>query len=369
MSRQFHYPQKPLTRTILRGIGRAAVPLLTRTTFTGLQNFPKKGPVIVVGNHTGALEVVLMTIFTPQIVEYVGSMDIPHEPFIAAFVKLYGVIPILRGQTSRASMMKALDVLKQDGYLGVFPEGGIWEPAIHDARTGVAWLSYHANAPVLPIGFASTQGALNKLIRFQRPELEMNIGTLIPPVTIPEGKPRKLHFQDAANAIMDAVYDLVPASVKDQETTVLDERFELRVRAFNTREEEISIPPNHCMPHGAFLSKFIHRPTLFNNLRDNLNLPINALQHLHEHPDNHELLHATNAILTYLKTDNPYYFTYRYGQKEGSSMQSGIQELHHLAVWANNASIRLQITPIRRFRTPDSSDEVVLDRPEEIKKW
>jgi len=310
-----------------------------------------------------------MTVYTPRIVEYVGSMDIPHEPFISAFIKLYKMIPILRGQTSRASMMKALDVLKQDGYLGVFPEGGIWEPAIHTARTGVAWLSYHAQAPVLPIGFASTQGALNKVMRLKRPHLEMNVGELIPPVSIPEGKARKAHFKDAANAIMDAVYDLIPDAMKAQETILLDEHFELHIRTLNAQGIEVALPPNRNIPHGASLSKFIHRPTLFNNLRDNLGLPVHALQRLHTHPDNHELLKATNAILTYLKTDNPYYFTYRYGQREGSAMQAGVQELHELATWARSAQLRLDITPIRRYKTPDSPDEIVLDRPEEIKKW
>jgi len=325
--------------------------------------------VILVGNHTGALEVVLMTVYAPQIVEYVGSMDIPHEPFIAAFIRLYGIIPILRGQTSRASMRKALDVLQQGGFLGVFPEGGIWEPSIHAARTGVAWLSYHAQAPVLPIGFASTRGALNKLARLQRPELEMNVGELIPPVTIPAGKARKVHFQDCANAIMDAVWELVPEQIRQSEHTLLDERFEFQVQAINADGSLSPLPPNRTLRHGASLSKFIHRPVLFNNLRDNLNLPIDALQNLHTEPTLEDILLATNAILTYLKSSNPYYFTYRYGQQEGSSMQTGIQELHDLAVWANHAGMRLRLKPIYRYRTPDTDEEIVLDRPQNIKKW
>ena len=206
MEQAHHYPQKPVIRAVLRGIGRILALLLTTPVITGMESFPDKGPFIIVGNHTGALEVVYMTVFSPHQVEYVGAMDIPHENFIAIFVRLYGLIPIMRGRTSRASMKKALSVLEQKGVLGVFPEGGIWEPSIRDARTGVAWLSYHAQAPVLPIGFASTQGGLNKALRLKRPKVEMNVGKLIPPVTIPEGKPRKQHFQDAAKEIMDAVW-------------------------------------------------------------------------------------------------------------------------------------------------------------------
>ena len=369
MTSSIVYPQRRLLRTMVRTFGRIALPPLTKLHLTGQENFPKDGPLILVGNHTGAMEVVLMTIYSPRIVEYIGSMDIPHEPYIAAFINVYGMIPILRGRTSRASMVAALNVLQQGGVLGVFPEGGIWEPSIHNAQTGVAWLSYHAQAPVLPIGFASTQGALNKLLRFQRPSLSMNVGELISPITIPAGKARKTHFQDSANAIMDAVWDLVPESVREAETAILEERFELHVLAINQQGEEQSPPPSMMIHHGASLSKFIHRPTLFNSLRDNLKLPIQALQQLHATPGNEKILVATNAILTYLKTDNPYYFTYRYGQREGSAMQAGIQELHDLAVWATNANLQLLIKPIRRYRTQDSKEEIVVDQPEEIRKW
>jgi 1-acyl-sn-glycerol-3-phosphate acyltransferase len=362
------YPRNILIRTLLRALGRVLMPILTKPDISGMEHFPRRGPVILVGNHTGALEVIYMTIFARRMIEYVGGMDIPHEKFIALFVKLYGVIPILRGQTSRESLMKAVGVLRQGGCLGIFPEGGIWEPAIRDARTGVAWLSYHAQAPVLPIGFASTQGGLNKMLRLQRPGVEMNIGELIPPVTIPVGKPRKTHFQDAANEIMEAVWNLVPDSAKINEVEILDERFEFRVSVLRP-DGDRGLLEAPVIRNGAALSKFLHRPTLFNNFRDNLNLPVHALKRLYDFPSNEDLLQATGAILDYLEHDNPYYFTYRYGQQEGSAMHNGVQELHDLVMWAAQEGVQLRLTPVRRYRTPNSPDEVVLDRSEEIRKW
>lgn len=368
MTEKVRYPRKIVFRSILRALGRAVLPLLSKPVIRGRENFPHKGPLILVGNHTGVLEVVYMTIYAPRIVEYVGGMDIPHEWFVNFFIKLYGVIPILRGQTSRSSLMKAVSVLKQNGFLGIFPEGGIWEPAIHNAHTGVAWLSYHTQVPVLPIGFASTQGALNKAMRLQRPEIEMNVGKLIPAVSVPEGKPRKQHFQDAANEIMDAVWELVPESARKAEIEILDERFEFHASAVGPNGDDVAIPEELRLRNGPALSKVLHRPTLFNNFRDNLGLPVHALKKLYERPGSDDLLTATGAILDYLENDNPYYFTYRYGQREGSAMQNGIQELHDLVQWAASGNVDLQLTPIRRYRTPESPEEIVLDRSEEIEK-
>ena len=79
----------------------------------------------MVGNHTAAMEVVLMSVYAPWIIEFMGSIDIPHEKFIAAIIHAYGFIPVFRGNVTYSSMKTGVDVLKQNGVLGIFPEGGI----------------------------------------------------------------------------------------------------------------------------------------------------------------------------------------------------------------------------------------------------
>jgi hypothetical protein len=70
-----------------------------------------------------------------------------------------------------------------------------------------------------------------------------------------------------------------------------------------------------------------------------------------------------------LEHQNPYYFTYRYGQREGSEMEAGIRELYELAVWAKKGGFSLKVTPIRRFKDIATGKEFELDRPEEFAKW
>ena len=77
-------------------------------------------------------------------------------------------------------------------------------------QTGVAWLSLQGNAPVLPIGFGGLAGALGDAFRFKRPKLTMNIGKLIPPATIPEGRKRKEVLEEYATEILDRITELVP---------------------------------------------------------------------------------------------------------------------------------------------------------------
>jgi 1-acyl-sn-glycerol-3-phosphate acyltransferase len=369
MTKKARYPQRPFVRSIMRLLGRLLLPLLARVEIEGLERFPRKGPLIVVGNHTGALEVVMLTFYAPRIVEYLGSIDIPHEGYIASFVYTYGFIPVFRGNASRASMEAGLEVLRQGAILGLFPEGGIWEPTIRRAQAGVAWLSYRGEAPVLPIGFGSTRGALIKMLRLKRPMLTMRVGQPIAAIELVPGTPRKKQLQEAANRIVDRIWALVPEQEQAEPIPITDETFEFLAEAFDTHGSPIAIPQSLSLAHGPALGKVLHRATLFNNLLLNLHLPVSSLKSLHTRPPLMDLLTATGAILHYLQVDNPYYFTYRYGPVEGSNMGAGIQELHNLILWAQEHGYNLHATPIRRYRRTDTGEWVTLNKPQEEDKW
>ncbi|MFC1936226.1 lysophospholipid acyltransferase family protein [Chloroflexota bacterium] len=363
------YPRKRIIRHIYRLIGRAFAPILANIEISGQENLPKDGPLLVVGNHTGAMEVVLMTIYTPWLVEYLGSIDIPHEKFILFFIKTYGCIPIFRGKASKAAMNASLSVLNKNGIIGIFPEGGIWEPSIRTAHTGVAWLSFHAKSPILPVGFSSTQGALRQIFRLERPTLKMNIGQKLPPVEIIPNQPRKTQLQDSANRISEAIWELIPHEDNRPAKSIEAEEFEFQVSITDSSDKPIDIPPSFEIKHSHALSKFIHRRTLFNNLHINLNLPIHPLKELDRHQPVEKIITAAQSILYYLENENPYYFTYRYGQKEGSHFKEGIQTLHNLAVWVNSNQYQITCTPIRRYRLNGSNKEMIEKSPQEVNKW
>ena len=353
----------------MRLVGRIFLPLLTKVEVEGLECFPRTGPLIVVGNHTGALEVVLLTLYAPRIIEYLGSVDIPHEGYIATFIYTYGFIPVFRGNASRAAMEAGLEVLRQDAVLGLFPEGGIWEPTIRRAQAGVAWLSYRGQAPILPIGFGSTRGALVDMLRLNRPKLTMCVGELMPAIEVTPGKPRKLQLQEAADRIVDGIWSLVPEEEQAEPIPIADETFAFAVEVLDMNGLSVNIPASFALEHGDAFSKVLHRATLFNNLLNNLQLPVAPLKVLHTQPPLEALLTATSAILDYLVSENPYYFTYRYGPAEGSAMGKGIQEFHNLVEWAHAQNYTLLATPIRSFRRTDTGEHIRLDIPQEEDKW
>ena len=100
MQNEIRYPRRVLLRGSMRLLGRVLMKVLTRAQITGMENLPKTGPVILVGNHTAAMEVVMMAVYARQQVEFMGSVDIPHDGFMNIFVELYDLIPVFRGNVT-----------------------------------------------------------------------------------------------------------------------------------------------------------------------------------------------------------------------------------------------------------------------------
>jgi 1-acyl-sn-glycerol-3-phosphate acyltransferase len=353
----------------MRYLGRLLLGLLTRTEVTGRDHLPASGPLLVVGNHDAALEVALLIAHTPWTVELLGADDVPPPRWVQILGKIHGYITLNRGHPDRRALSQALELLRQDGILAIFPQGGIWDPGFRPARRGVAWLSHRAGAPILPIGFGNTPGALDALLRLHRPRLSVNIGSLMPPVHPAPGVPRKKAYREAAQSIMNAVYALIPAEQRRRQHRMLDERFELRVALQQSDGTPAAPPPETSIAHPAALAKFFYRPAILDILRRNLHLPVQALQQISNESDPSRILRAIQPVIAYLEDENPFLLTYRFGQAQGQAMQAGLYELRDLSAWAGEADLLLTITPIRRYRLPEDTQDRVESSPGPADRW
>jgi len=352
------YPRRVLLRRSMIGLGKLLLALLADVEVNGRERLPKKGPIILAGNHVAVMEAVLMAVVTPGMVEFLGNGDIPFDPNYAFIANTYDLIPINRGNVDRKGMQLALDVLAQGGILGIFPEGGTWDPAQMQAQTGVAWLSYRSGAPILPVGFGGMNGALKKAMKLKHPHLSMNVGQLLPPVELQnESLPMKISLEQAANQIMEAINALVPQEDLQQFQRRAEESYtlEIEIRNYN---ERIPIPEELSVDHGNAYAHFLFIPTMMDVLARNLHLPIKPLRRVINEYNLSPVLHAWDAILEYLEI-NPGYFTYRFGIDEGLAVKQALLELRQLAEWAQSSGYGLTLNPIRKYRNANTGAQVI----------
>lgn len=370
MTYSIKYPRNVPIRFLFRLAARSLLSLLARTNVAGLEKFPKRGPLIVAGNHTGAVEVVLMGVYSTQPIEFMGAAEMPWNGWMGKVIDAYGLIPVHRGFTSNTSMKMGVDVLRQGGMLGVFPEGGFWEPGKQKAQSGIAWLSYAAQAPVLPIGFGDTRGKMAEIFRFTRPSFEMNVGDVLPPVRLDKSAGKKDALQKAADEIMDAVWALVPEEErKRKESKPEDEVFTFDIAIYDRDGNPVMIPAELALTEGSWISRFAHRPNLIDSIRDYIFLPVQALKELHRKPPAKEIYEAAHSMLEYVERENPQYFNYRYGYKDGEAFQRGFRQLRELTLWAMENQHQVEAEARYEYTDPKSGERRVLHIPEELEQW
>jgi 1-acyl-sn-glycerol-3-phosphate acyltransferase len=363
------YPRKRLARFLIRLLGRIIMPIFFELEIAGQENFPSKGPLLVVGNHTAAMEAVMLNVYSRTPIEMLGAADTPAEMIVEVIGNLYGMIPIHRGSYDRAAMRNALDVLKQGGLIGLFPEGGIWEEGKKKALPGIAWLSIQSGAPVLPIGFNDTSGAMNAAFKFKRPKLTMQVGQILPTASKPPGKKRKEYLQEYADQVMEAVHQLVPQDQYTTEPEIVDERFKMNITILDQENREV-YPPEHLQVQEAIpLATFFHRPAILKIFKINLDLPVDPIQQLASFPSVPDLIIACKSVLDYLSNENPYLLTYRFGVKGGLAMESGIQQLVQLLLWCQENEYKIKIKPTRIYYSLKEGHEIQHTEQGSFQSW
>lgn len=365
------YPRRRWQRAFLRALGRLVLPLAFKVRLIGEEHCPPSGPLLVVGNHTAALEAIMMAVFTPWQVELMGAGDIPLDKVSAFVGAIFGFIPVRRGAVDRPAMNAALDILKQRGVLGMFPEGGIWETSgARKAHTGVAWLSYRGRSPVLPIWFGGMEGAIGAALRLKRPALTMTVGPLIPAATPAPGVALKDYLEDYAGQVMTAVNSLQSAEERARPPKIRDERFEFSLTVQTRAGQPVALPPELVFPEaeGQALAKLLHRPALMRVFSGNLGLPTSALQRLDREHNAQTLADATQVVVNYLKTDNPYFLSYRF-PSQYPAMQAGVERLLAVARWAAARGYRLHVQPVRRYYSTEQGREIVQVKQGEHRGW
>jgi len=328
------YPRFSTRRKILGVIGKGLLRLLTRPTILGLENIPEVGPVILAGNHVSTFEPMFMFLFPRQIVEPTGAGDMPFEGLIDMIVRFYGFIPINRGNLDRKFMNQALSVLNQKGYLGIFPEGGTWDPGNMKAQVGVAWLSHKGQAAVVPVGFSGFHGGMQDAFKLKRPKLTMKVGQPIPALN-PEtdDRPLKVVYQEYADMVLERINELI-----DPQEFLLNPKeseYNLRIHIGDDRRD-VMVPGQEELAH------FLFSPVILKTLLNNLKKPVKTLFPDQQSRSVQGFILALSSVIEALKV-NPGFLTYRMGMEKGKQVEHAIQSLIDLLEDAKQSGESVQL--------------------------
>lgn len=87
------------------------------------ENLNVEGPIIIAGNHIHIMDQCNVIISTKRVITYMAKKEYFDSFKTRWFFKLVGCIPVNRGSKEDTSKQKALEVLYNNGAIGIFPEG------------------------------------------------------------------------------------------------------------------------------------------------------------------------------------------------------------------------------------------------------
>jgi 1-acyl-sn-glycerol-3-phosphate acyltransferase len=210
-----------VTYAFLRWVMRMLVYTVLAGLFTqvGRERIPRRGPLLVCGNHISTLDPPLVPAFLPRNdswsmakAEYFERSRLQTWIFTA-----FHAFPVVRHSADRAAIRRATAILREGHLLVLYPEGTrITSGGLHRPEPGAGFIAMLSGAPVLPVAITGSREVFGKGFKLpRRAPLRVEWGAPFKIASrLPDG--RRVEYQDASDAIMLAIAEMLPEELRGE---------------------------------------------------------------------------------------------------------------------------------------------------------
>lgn len=210
-------PARRAFRLFYRFCMKLIVLFTMRATVSGIENIPKRGPALIIGNHSGDADVVLGAAVIPHSADWIGKIENRDDHWLVGPVfRAYGFIWIHRGKPDRRALRVALDALAEGRMVVMAPEGRqTLTGGLEDGTDGATFLALKSGAPVVPIAMAGTENAnvYGNLKKWRRAKVTVTVGE---PFHIREQADRRDSIRAGTCQIMETLARMLPPERRGQ---------------------------------------------------------------------------------------------------------------------------------------------------------
>jgi len=147
--------RRRVLRWLIKHIGFTLLAKLDRVE--GLENVPAQGPAILMINHIAFIDPIVVLHVVPRNIIPLAKIEVYNYPLVGIFPRLWGVIPVRREEVDRRAVQQVMDVLRAGEIVLVAPEG-TRASRLSRGKEGIAYLSAHSGAPIVPVAIDGTEG-------------------------------------------------------------------------------------------------------------------------------------------------------------------------------------------------------------------
>ena len=157
---------------IITWISRPFFKLIYNVKIVNKEVIPKKGPIIFAGNHLDVKDQLPVIASTKRVIHWMSKKEYFEGKF-AWFFKLMGCIAVDRENHGGDSLKIAKKYLKENGAIGIFPEGtrNKTEHELLPFKIGAVYLAEETDAIIIPFAITGDFKRKNKntILRYGTP--------------------------------------------------------------------------------------------------------------------------------------------------------------------------------------------------------
>lgn len=133
----------------------------------GFENIPKEGAVIVASNHVSYLDPAVLIASLNRKIYFITKKEVFKNTFVNFILKKMNAFSVNRGNVDMLAFKKAINILREEKVLGIFPEGKRSSNGeLQELKLGAIKIAMKTGVPILPVGIIGTHKIYPQGIKF-----------------------------------------------------------------------------------------------------------------------------------------------------------------------------------------------------------
>lgn len=140
-----------LTYKIGKVLAKFLLAVIFRVQIAGTRTLPE-GPVIVVSNHISNWDVLILGGVFDRQIHYMAKKELFKNSLLKKLMEALGAFPVDRGGADVNAIRKSLEILSDDGVVGIFPQGTrVKDDSSFEVAGGVGMIALRSGATIVPV--------------------------------------------------------------------------------------------------------------------------------------------------------------------------------------------------------------------------
>jgi 1-acyl-sn-glycerol-3-phosphate acyltransferase len=176
----------------------------------GVENVPRKGPLLVACNHVSEMDPPVLGSTLPRTLHFMAKKELFRGSFWRSFFRELRAFPVDRKGGDRAALRIAREVLLEGNALAVFPEGTrSLDGKLLPPKHGLGFLALSTGTGILPVHVSGTDHLLSAM--FRRRRFMVRFGKVIPGMPPGPQSRNRDEYTRVSSLAMEAIAGLADA--------------------------------------------------------------------------------------------------------------------------------------------------------------